>query len=287
MQKDVDFVREINVSAIIDTVARLCMESNYYLNEDIILNFDEAKQSETFPVAQNILDILTENADIARSERMPICQDTGMCVVFVEIGQEVHISGGSLESAINEGVRKGYCEGYLRKSVVGDPLERKNTKDNTPAVIYYELVEGDGFKLTVAPKGFGSENMSRIAMLSPSDGVQGVKEFVLKTVMEAGPNPCPPIIVGVGIGGTFEKAALLSKKALTRSTVCRNSSQYYAQLEAELLEEINKLGIGPQGFGGRTTALAVNIETYATHIAGLPVAVNIGCHVTRHREAQL
>lgn len=280
-------MREIHVSEIMDTVARLCMESNYYLNEDILQRFDEAKQAETFSVAQNILGILADNAAIAKNERMPICQDTGMCIVFAEIGQEVHIAGGSLEAAINEGVRKGYREGYLRKSVVGDPLERKNTQDNTPAVIYYELVEGDGFKLTVAPKGFGSENMSRIAMLSPSDGVQGVKEFVLKTVMEAGPNPCPPIIVGVGIGGTFEKAALLSKKALARSTACRNSSQYYAQLESELLEEINKLGIGPQGFGGRTTALAVNIETFATHIAGLPVAVNIGCHVTRHREAKL
>jgi len=280
-------VREIHVSAVTDTVARLCMESNYYLNEDILKRFDEAKKAETFPVASNILGILKDNADIARAERMPICQDTGMCIVFVEIGQDVHITGGSLEAAINDGVRKGYSDGYLRKSVVGDPLERKNTQDNTPAVIYYELVEGDGFRITVAPKGFGSENMSRIAMLSPSDGIQGVMEFVLKTVMEAGPNPCPPIIVGIGIGGTFEKAALLSKKALARSTDCRNSSQYYAQLEIELMEKINKLGIGPQGFGGRTTALAVNIETYATHIAGLPVAVNIGCHVTRHREAQL
>jgi len=280
-------VREIHVSGIIDTVARLCMESNYYLSEDIRQRFAEAKMAETFPVAKNILDILTENADIARDEKMPICQDTGMCVVFIEIGQEVHITGGGLEPAINEGVRRGYVEGYLRKSVVGDPLERINTRDNTPAVIYYEIVEGDGLKITVVPKGFGSENMSRIAMLSPSDGVRGVKEFVLRTVGEAGPNPCPPVIVGVGIGGTFEKAALLSKKALARSTGSGNSSEYYARLEAELLEEINKLGIGPQGFGGRTTALAVNIETYATHIAGLPVAVNIGCHVTRHAAARL
>lgn len=280
-------MREIHVSGIIDTVARLCMESNYYLSEDIRQRFTEAKKTETFPVAKNILDILTENADIARDEKMPICQDTGMCIVFIEIGQEVHITGGGLEAAINEGVRKGYGEGYLRKSVVGDPLERINTRDNTPAVIYYEIAEGDGFKITVAPKGFGSENMSRIAMLSPSDGVRGVKEFVLKTVREAGPNPCPPVIVGVGIGGTFEKAALLSKKALARSTGSGNSGEYYARLEAELLEEINKLGIGPQGFGGRTTALAVNIETYATHIAGLPVAVNIGCHVTRHAVARL
>ncbi|HWR60745.1 MAG TPA: fumarate hydratase [Clostridia bacterium] len=280
-------MREIHVSGIIDTVARLCMESNYYLSEDIRRRFAEAKKTETFPVAKNILDILTENADIAREEKMPICQDTGMCIVFIEIGQEVHITGGSLEAAINEGVRKGYGDGYLRKSVVGDPLERVNTGDNTPAIIYYEIVEGDGCRITVAPKGFGSENMSRIAMLAPSDGAKGVKAFVINTVEEAGPNPCPPVIVGVGIGGTFEKAALLAKKALLREVDSNNKSEYYAEMEKELLEEINRLGIGPQGFGGRTTALAVNIEAFATHIAGLPVAVNISCHVTRHAEARL
>ncbi|MGE5679117.1 MAG: fumarate hydratase [Pseudomonadota bacterium] len=280
-------MREIHVSDIVDTISRLCVESNYYLNEDIRERFAEAQVHETFPVARNIIDVLIKNADIARNEEMPICQDTGMCIVFVEMGQEVHIAGGGLEAAINDGVRKGYQEGYLRKSVVGDPLERKNTKDNTPAVIYYEIVEGDGFKITVAPKGFGSENMSRIAMLAPSEGVEGVKAFVIDTVKEAGPNPCPPIIVGVGIGGTFEKSALMAKKALLRPTGIRNSSRFYADLEEELLIAINRLGIGPQGFGGRTTALAVNIETYATHIAGLPVAVNISCHVTRHAEAKL
>lgn len=287
-ERDVTFfMREINISRIIDTVGRLCIESNYYLSEDIRKQFEEAKEIETFPVARNIIDILLKNADIARDEKMPICQDTGMCVVFVEMGQEVHITGGGLEAAINEGVRKGYREGYLRKSVVGDPLERINTRDNTPAVIYYEIVEGDSFKITVAPKGFGSENMSRIAMLAPSDGIEGVKAFVLNAVAEAGPNPCPPIVVGIGIGGTFEKSALLAKKALTRATDSRNKNEFYASLETELLKEINKLGIGPQGFGGRTTALAVNIETFATHIAGLPVAINISCHVTRHAEAQL
>lgn len=280
-------MREIHVSEIVETVGRLCVESNYFLSEDIRKQFDEAKKTETFQVANNIIDILVENANIARDDKMPICQDTGMCVVFIEIGQEVHITGGGLEAAVNEGVRKGYRDGYLRKSVVGDPLERINTRDNTPAIIYYEIVEGDGFKITVAPKGFGSENMSRIAMLSPSDGVEGVKNFVLKTVREAGPNPCPPVIVGVGIGGTFEKSALLAKKALTRSIASRNKNEFYGKLEAELLYKINELGIGPQGFGGRTTALAVNIETYATHIAGLPVAVNISCHVTRHAEARL
>lgn len=282
-----DLVREIHVSDITDTVSRLCIESNYYLNGDIRKRFEEAKKLETFPVAGSIIDILIKNADIAREEAMPICQDTGMCIVFVELGQEVHITGGGLEAAINEGVRKGYREGYLRKSVVADPLSRINTKDNTPAVIYYEIVEGDGFKITIAPKGFGSENMSRIAMLAPSDGIEGVKAFVLSTVREAGPNPCPPVVVGVGIGGTFEKSALLAKKALVRSTDSRNPDVFYAKLEEELLEAINKLGIGPQGFGGRTTALAVNIEAYATHIAGLPVAVNISCHVTRHASAIL
>ena len=280
-------MREIHISSIIDTVSRLCIEANYYLSEDIRKRFEYARKVETFPVAQNVIDILLKNADIAGEEQMPICQDTGICVVFIEMGQEVHITGGSLETAINEGVRKGYREGYLRKSVVGDPLERVNTGDNTPAVIYYEIVEGDAFRITVAPKGFGSENMSRIAMLAPSEGAKGVKAFIINTVREAGPNPCPPVVVGVGIGGTFEKVALLAKKALLREVDSKNKLEFYAEMEEELLEEINKLGIGPQGFGGRTTALAVNIEAFATHIAGLPVAVNISCHVTRHAEAQL
>lgn len=280
-------MREINSSDITQTVKRLCMEANYYLTKDIRKRFEEAKEKETFPVAKNILDILTANADIAADENRPMCQDTGMAVVFIELGQHCHVIGGSIEEAVNEGVRQGYQKGYLRKSVVGDPLNRVNTKDNTPAIIHYNIVPGEGFKITVAPKGFGSENMSQLKMLKPADGVEGVKEFVLKVVKEAGPNPCPPIVVGIGIGGTFEKSAYLAKKALLRSTDVRNSDPYYEKLEKELLEEINKLGIGPQGFGGKTTALAVNIETYATHIAGLPVAVNINCHATRHVEAHL
>lgn len=280
-------MKEIHVSKIIETVKKLCIDANYYLSDDIRNRFEEAKENETFPIAKGILDILVQNADIAKNENMPMCQDTGMAVVFVEIGQDTHIVGGSLEDAINEGVRCGYTEGYLRKSVVLDPIERINTKDNTPAIIHYNIVSGDNLKITVAPKGFGSENMSQIKMLKPSDGVAGVKEFVLKVVKEAGPNPCPPIVVGIGIGGTFEKSAYLAKKALLRSTDERNSNEYYKNLENELLEAINNLGIGPQGFGGRTTALAVNIETYATHIAGLPVAVNINCHATRHAHASL
>ncbi|MNO87120.1 L(+)-tartrate dehydratase subunit alpha [compost metagenome] len=231
-----------------------------------------------------MLDKIIINSDIASKENMPMCQDTGMAVIFVELGQDIHIVGGGLKEAINEGVRQGYSEGYLRKSVVKDPLTRVNTGDNTPAVIHIDVVDGDELKITIAPKGFGSENMSRIKMLKPSDGVEGVKEFVLETVKIAGPNPCPPIIVGVGIGGTFEKAAELSKKALLRSIEERNKDTYYSDLENELITKINKLGIGPQGFGGKTTALGVNIETYPTHIAGLPVAVNISCHATRHAE---
>lgn len=280
-------MREVNASNITQTVKRLCMEANYYLSKDMRKRFEEAKEKETFPVAKNILEILTTNADIAADEDRPMCQDTGMAVVFIELGQDCHVVGGSIEDAVNEGVRQGYQEGYLRKSVVCDPLNRVNTKDNTPAIIHYNIVPGEDFKITVAPKGFGSENMSQLKMLKPADGVEGVKEFVLKVVKEAGPNPCPPIVVGIGIGGTFEKSAYLAKKALLRSTDVRNSNPYYEKLEKELLEEINKLGIGPQGFGGRTTALAVNIETYATHIAGLPVAVNINCHATRHVEAHL
>jgi fumarate hydratase subunit alpha len=280
-------MKEIDVSRITEEVKKLCIQANYFLNPDIRKRFEVARNKETFEVAKNILDILIENADIAKNENMPMCQDTGMAVIFIEIGQEVHITGGSLEDAINEGVRQGYKEGYLRCSVVGDPIERINTKDNTPAVIHYEIVPGDRLKITISPKGFGSENMSQLKMLKPSDGLNGVKEFVLKTVREAGPNPCPPIIIGVGIGGTFEKCAYLSKKALMRSTDERNSNEFYARLEQELLEEINNLGIGPQGFGGLTTALAVNVEAYPTHIAGLPVAVNISCHATRHVESVL
>lgn len=277
-------MREIKAGDITAAVKKLCIDSNYYLNDDIRKRLKEAKDAETYPTAKGILDIITKNADIAKNDKMPICQDTGMTVVFIELGQEVHVIDGSIEDAINEGVRQGYKEGYLRKSVVSDPLQRVNTKDNTPAVIYYNIVKGDKIKITVAPKGFGSENMSQIKMLKPADGVEGVKDFILKVVEDAGPNPCPPMVVGVGIGGTFDRAALLAKKALVRSTDIRNSNPYYANLEEELLNKINKLGIGPQGFGGHTTALAVNIETYATHIAGLPVAVNINCHVTRHGE---
>lgn len=280
-------MKEIHVSKIVETVKKLCIDANYYLNEDIKSSLFKVKEKETFPLAQNILDIILENAEIAKNENMPMCQDTGMAVVFLEIGQDVHIIGGSLEDAVNEGVRQGYSEGYLRKSVVGDPIERINTKDNTPAIIHYSIVTGDKLKITVAPKGFGSENMSQLKMLKPADGIDGVKEFVLKVVKEAGPNPCPPIVVGIGIGGTFEKAAFLAKKALLRPVGVRNSNPYYAKIEEELLEKINSLGIGPQGFGGRTTALSVNVETYATHIAGLPVAVNINCHATRHAEAVL
>lgn len=280
-------MREIHVSKITEIVKKLCIDANYYLSEDIRKRLEEAKTNEKFPIAQSIIDILIENSEIAKDEQRPMCQDTGMAVVFLEVGQDAHVVGGSLEDAVNEGVRQGYTEGYLRKSVVGDPIERLNTKDNTPAIIYYDIIPGDGFKITVAPKGFGSENMSQLKMLKPSDGVDGVKDFVLKVVKDAGPNPCPPIVLGIGIGGTFDKAAFLAKKALLRSTDERNPNPYYADLENELLNAINDLGIGPQGFGGRTSALAVNIETYATHIAGLPVAVNINCHATRHKQAYI
>lgn len=280
-------MREIHVSKITEAVKKLCIDSNYFLTDDIKERLKEAENNETFPIAKDILGILLKNADIAHDEKMPMCQDTGMTVVFVEIGQDVHVTGGSIEDAINQGVREGYREGYLRKSVVSDPIERKNTNDNTPAIIHYDIKPGDSLKITVAPKGFGSENMSQIKMLTPSAGIEGVKSFILKVVKDAGPNPCPPVIVGVGIGGTFEKSAYLAKKALLRPTNMRNSNEFYGKLEAELLDEINKLGIGPQGFGGKTTALAVNIETYATHIAGLPVAVNISCHATRHAEVYL
>ena len=280
-------MREIHISEIISTVRDLCIESNYYLSSDVKESLCKAKEDETWPLAENVLDQLILNSNIAQKEDMPICQDTGMACVFVEIGQEVHIVGGLLQDAINEGVRRGYDEGFLRKSVVKDPIHRVNTKDNTPAIIYYNIVSGDKIKITVAPKGFGSENMSRIKMLKPSDGLQGVKDFIIETVKLAGPNPCPPIVVGVGIGGTFDKAAYLAKKALIRPLNKRNDEKFYSDLEEELLETINKLGIGPQGFGGKTTALGLNIETYPTHIAGLPVAVNINCHATRHKEREI
>ena len=280
-------MREIHISEIISTVRDLCIESNYYLSSDVKESLCKAKEDETWPLAENVLDQLILNSNIAQKEDMPICQDTGMACVFVEIGKEVHIVGGLLQDAINEGVRRGYDEGFLRKSVVKDPIHRVNTKDNTPAIIYYDIVSGDKIKITVAPKGFGSENMSRIKMLKPSDGLQGVKDFIIETVKLAGPNPCPPIVVGVGIGGTFDKAAYLAKKALIRPLNKRNDEKFYSDLEEELLETINKLGIGPQGFGGKTTALGLNIETYPTHIAGLPVAVNINCHATRHKEREI
>ena len=280
-------MREIHISKIISTVRDLCIESNYYLSRDVKEALYKAKENETWPLAENVLDQIILNSDIAKKEDMPICQDTGMACVFVEVGQEVHIVGGLLQDAINEGVRRGYDEGFLRKSVVKDPINRVNTKDNTPAIIYYDIVPGDKIKVTVAPKGFGSENMSRIKMLKPSDGLQGVKDFIIETVKLAGPNPCPPIVIGVGIGGTFDKAAYLAKKALIRPLNKRNDEKFYSDLEEELLETINKLGIGPQGFGGKTTALGLNIETYPTHIAGLPVAVNINCHATRHKEREI
>lgn len=274
-------MREIESSIIIATVRRLCIEANCLLPEDLKNRMKELYDLESWPGARSVLEQIMENEAIARNGFVPICQDTGMACVFLKIGQDVHISG-NLNDAVHEGVRQGYREGYLRKSVVGDPIRRVNTGDNTPAVIYMELVPGDQIEITVAPKGFGSENMSQIKMLRPSDGLEGVKEFILQVVEDAGPNPCPPIVVGVGIGGTFEKAAYISKKALLRPVDQPNSDPFYAELEKEMLERINSLGIGPQGFGGRTTALAVNIETFPTHIAGLPVSVNIGCHVTRH-----
>ena len=280
-------MKTINVNEIIKTVKELSIEANYYLPNDVKEAIEKAEKNEKWPIANNILNKILENSQIASAEKMPICQDTGMACVFIDIGQDVHITGGSLEEAINEGVRQGYAEGFLRKSVVKDPLHRVNTNDNTPALIYYKMVPGDKVKITVAPKGFGSENMSRIAMLKPSDGLEGVKNFVLETVRMAGPNPCPPIVIGIGIGGSFDKAAYLAKKALIRPVHENNTDEFYGNLEKELLEEVNKIGIGPQGFGGKTTALALNIETYPTHIAGLPVAVNINCHATRHKERVL
>ena len=275
-------MREINAQQITEVVRRLCIDANRHLPQDMKNRIEACRAQEGWAQAGEILDRIIENYHIADGSDRPICQDTGVACVFLKVGQEVHINGDIAE-AVNEGVRQGYDQGYLRKSVVRDPLDRVNTGDNTPAMLYYEIVPGGKLEITVAPKGFGSENMSQIKMLKPSDGLQGVKDFVCKVVEEAGPNPCPPIVVGVGIGGTFDKAAYLAKRALMRPVDQRNAVPYYAQLEAELLEEINALGIGPQGFGGRTTALAVNIEQCPTHIAGLPVAVNINCHVTRHK----
>lgn len=275
-------MRTVNVRTITENIKEMCIEANHFLSDDMREALDKSVTAEESPLGVQILEQLRENLEIAGKDMIPICQDTGMAVVFVKIGQDVHIEGGLLSDAINKGVRQGYTEGFLRKSVVKDPIFRENTGDNTPAVIHYEIVEGDAVDITVAPKGFGSENMSRVFMLKPADGIEGVKEAILTAVRDAGPNACPPMVVGVGIGGTFEKCALLAKKALTRSIDEQASLQYVRELEAEMLSKINKLGIGPGGLGGRVTAYAVNIETYPTHIAGLPVAVNICCHVNRH-----
>lgn len=275
-------MREIAVEDITKEIAGMCIQANHYLSDDMDKALKNATKEEASPLGKKILEQLQENLTIADQDMIPICQDTGMAVVFMEIGQDVHFVGGSLEDAINEGVRQGYTEGYLRKSVVGDPIERINTKDNTPAVIHYSIVEGEKVKITFAPKGFGSENMSRVFMLKPADGIEGVKNAILTAVKDAGPNACPPMVVGVGIGGTFEKSALMAKQALTRNLNDIPEISWVADLEKEMLEKINGLGIGPGGLGGSTTALAVNINTYATHIAGLPVAINICCHVNRH-----
>lgn len=275
-------MRTIQTTDITENIKQMCIEANHYLSDDMKQVFNKAVDNEESPLGRQVLEQLKENLEIASSDMIPICQDTGMAVIFMNVGQEVHFEGGSITDAVNEGVRQGYTEGYLRKSVVGDPIIRENTKDNTPAVIHYDIVPGDKVEITVAPKGFGSENMSRIFMLKPADGIEGVKEAILTAVKDAGPNACPPMVVGVGIGGTFEKCALLAKKALTRDLNCKSDIQYVNDLEEEMLDKINRLGIGPGGLGGTQTALAVNIETYPTHIAGLPVAVNICCHVNRH-----
>lgn len=272
----------INVERITEQIREMCVEANYVLSADMCQAFASALTCEQSPVGKKILMQLEENMTVARQDQIPICQDTGMAVVFLKVGQEVCFAGGSVEAAVQEGVRQGYVDGFLRKSVVGDPILRENTNDNTPAVIHYELTEGDSLEITLAPKGFGSENMSRIFMLKPSDGLEGVKQAVLTAVKEAGPNACPPVVVGVGIGGTFEKCALMAKKALTRDLNIHSDITWVRELEEELLERINRLGIGPAGLGGTVTALGVSVETYATHIAGLPVAVNICCHVNRH-----
>ncbi len=276
-------MREIQASQITDTIQRLCIEANTVLPEDMKQAISACRACEDGEIARGVLDNIIENYQIAEKEQVPICQDTGMACVFLEIGQDVHFAGGDLTEAVNEGVRRGYEKGYLRKSVVKDPVRRGNTGDNTPAMIYTEIVPGENVKITVGPKGFGSENMSAIRMFKPSAGLQGIKDFILETVETAGPNPCPPMVVGVGIGGTFDKAAFLAKKALMRPVDSENPDPYYADLEKEMLEKINKLGIGPQGFGGKTTAVGLNIETMPTHIAGMPCAINISCHVTRHK----
>ncbi len=275
-------MRELDVKVITENIKEMCIEATHFLTEDMKNVLDDSVTKEESPLGKQILQQLQENLKIAGDEMVPICQDTGMAVVFIKVGQDVHFTGGNIEDAINEGVRQGYTEGYLRKSVVKDPIIRENTKDNTPAIIHYSIVEGNDVEITVAPKGFGSENMSRIFMLKPADGIDGVKNAILTAVKEAGPNACPPMVVGVGIGGTFEKCALLAKEALTRNINEQSKIPYVKELEEEMLEKINCLGIGPGGLGGRVTAFAVNIETYPTHIAGLPVAVNICCHVNRH-----
>lgn len=275
-------MRTINAEEITKNIKEMCMQVNIDLSDDVKEAVLLAKEKEESPIGRQILGQLEENMQIAKSGQIPICQDTGMTVVFLKIGQDVHIEGGYVEDAVNEGIRQGYKEGYLRKSVVGDPIIRENTKDNTPGIIHYEIVPGDKLEITVAPKGFGSENMSRIFMLKPADGIEGVKQAIIQTVKEAGPNACPPMVIGVGIGGTFEKCALLAKKALTRDLNICSSVPYVKELEEEMLEKVNNLGIGPGGLGGRITAIGLNIETYPTHIAGLPVAVNICCHVNRH-----
>lgn len=280
-------MRTIDASLITKEVKRMVIEANYYLPKDVMEALQKAKEEDDWNLSKEILDKIVQNAEIASNERVPMCQDTGMVVVFVEMGQEVVIENGYIEDAINEGIRQGYSEGLLRKSVVADPLNRENTKDNTPGIINYEIVPGDKLTISVAAKGFGSENMSRLKMLKPAEGLQGVKDFILETVELAGPNACPPIVVGVGLGGTFDKVTLLAKKSLMRSLDEYNENPFYANLEKELLEEINDLGIGPQGFGGRTTALKVSIEYFPTHIAGLPIAVNVNCHATRHKEVTL
>ena len=276
-------MREIQAQQITDVVERLCIEANEQLPEDIKNAIHRCRACEEWEIAQGVLDQIITNFEIAGEERVPICQDTGMACVFLEIGQDVHIAGGDLREAVDEGVRRGYDKGYLRKSVVRDPVRRGNTGDNTPAMLYTEIVPGEQIKVTVGPKGFGSENMSAIRMFKPSAGLEGIKDFILETVENAGPNPCPPMVVGVGIGGTFDKAALLAKKALMRPLGSQNPDPFYADLEKEMLEKVNQLGIGPQGFGGRTTAIGLNIETMPTHIAGMPCAININCHVTRHK----
>ena len=278
-------MREVNVAEITSAIAEMCMDANFNLGEDVLNAFKSALETETSPIGKSVLEQLITNAEIANAEQVPMCQDTGYAVIFVELGQEVSLVGGDLYAAINEGVRKGYGEGYLRKSIVSDPINRVNTKDNTPAVIHMEIVPGDKVKLTIAPKGGGSENMSAVKMLKPADGAKGVVDFVVDTASKAGSNPCPPIIIGVGIGGTFEKVAYLAKKALLRELGQPNSDPFYAEMEKEMLEKVNKLGIGPQGYGGRTTALAVHIETYPAHIASMPAAVNINCHAARHKES--